>query len=113
MVDGISIPEKNAAFCDGITNFWIQQKFHFFHFFTLRSVEGPRFYDPFVYSGPFLWYTGIRKEGCPINQIKIGQFIAGTRKAKHLTQRQLADALSISDKTVSKWETGKGCRTSP
>lgn len=108
MVDGISIPEKNAAFCDGITNFWIQQKVSLFSLFYPPFRRGPRFYDPFVYSGPFLWYTGIRKEGCPINQIKIGQFIAGTRKAKHLTQRQLADALSISDKTVSKWETGKG-----
>ena len=43
-----------------------------------------------------------------MDQIKIGHFIADTRKAKNLTQRQLADALSISDKTVSKWETGKG-----
>ncbi len=40
--------------------------------------------------------------------MKIGKFIAGERKAKNLTQRQLADALSISDKTVSKWECGKG-----
>ena len=43
-----------------------------------------------------------------MDQSKIGRFIADTRKAKSLTQRQLADALSISDKTVSKWETGKG-----
>lgn len=43
-----------------------------------------------------------------MDQIKIGHFIADSRKAKNLTQRQLADALAISDKTVSKWETGKG-----
>ena len=43
-----------------------------------------------------------------MNQIQIGKFIAETRKSKSLTQRQLADALSISDKTVSKWECGKG-----
>lgn len=43
-----------------------------------------------------------------MDQIKIGRFIAETRKAQHITQKQLADALSISDKTVSKWETGKG-----
>ena len=43
-----------------------------------------------------------------MEQIKIGRFIAEVRKAQGLTQRQLADALSISDKTVSKWETGKG-----
>ena len=43
-----------------------------------------------------------------MDQIRIGRFIAETRKAQNLTQRQLADALSISDKTVSKWECGKG-----
>ena len=43
-----------------------------------------------------------------MDQIKIGKFIADTRKEKNLTQRQLADALAISDKTVSKWECGKG-----
>lgn len=43
-----------------------------------------------------------------MDQIKIGRFIADARKSKSLTQRQLADSLSISDKTVSKWETGKG-----
>ena len=37
---------------------------------------------------------------------KIGRFIAARRKECGLTQRQLADALAISDKTVSKWETG-------
>ena len=43
-----------------------------------------------------------------MDQIRIGKFIAQTRKENHLTQRQLADCLSISDKTVSKWECGKG-----
>ena len=43
-----------------------------------------------------------------MDQAKIGRFIAERRKAQGLTQRQLADALSISDKTVSKWETGRG-----
>lgn len=43
-----------------------------------------------------------------MDQIKIGRFIAETRKAQNFTQRQLADILSISDKTVSKWECGKG-----
>ena len=43
-----------------------------------------------------------------MDQIRIGKFIAETRKSINLTQRQLADALSISDKTVSKWECGKG-----
>lgn len=43
-----------------------------------------------------------------MDQIKIGRFIAETRKAKNITQKQLAETLSISDKTVSKWECGKG-----
>lgn len=43
-----------------------------------------------------------------MDQLKIGKFIAQTRKEKGLTQKQLADALMISDKTVSKWECGNG-----
>lgn len=43
-----------------------------------------------------------------MDQIKIGKFISETRKTLGITQRQLADALFISDKTVSKWECGKG-----
>ena len=39
-----------------------------------------------------------------MDQIRIGRFIAQCRKAGGLTQRQLADELGISDKTVSKWE---------
>lgn len=43
-----------------------------------------------------------------MDQIKIGKFIQELRKERKLTQRELAEALSISDKTISKWETGKG-----
>ena len=39
---------------------------------------------------------------------RIGRFIAERRKALGLTQRQLAEQLSVSDKAVSKWETGRG-----
>lgn len=42
-----------------------------------------------------------------MDQIKIGKFIAEERKAKKYTQRELADKLSISDKTISKWERGE------
>ncbi len=42
-----------------------------------------------------------------MNQISIGKFIAEKRKAKNLTQAQLAERLNISNKTISKWETGK------
>lgn len=43
-----------------------------------------------------------------MDQIKIGRFIAGCRKEKELTQSQLAEKLNITDKAISKWETGKG-----
>lgn len=42
-----------------------------------------------------------------LNQIKIGKFIAQMRKDKGFTQRQLAEMVGVSDKTVSKWETGR------
>lgn len=35
--------------------------------------------------------------------------IMGLRKEKALTQKQLADSMNISDKTISKWERGLGC----
>ena len=37
---------------------------------------------------------------------KIGKFIAVCRQAKGLTQFQLAEQLGVSDRAVSKWETG-------
>ena len=40
---------------------------------------------------------------------KIGEIIYNFRTEKKLTQKQLADAMHISDKTVSKWERGAGC----
>ncbi|MDD4370223.1 MAG: helix-turn-helix transcriptional regulator, partial [Anaerostipes sp.] len=43
-----------------------------------------------------------------MDQIKIGKFIAKSRKSRNFTQKQLAETLSISDKTISKWECGKG-----
>ena len=39
---------------------------------------------------------------------KTGALIAEARKARGLTQRQLAETLHISDRTVSKWERGAG-----
>ena len=41
-----------------------------------------------------------------MDQIKIGKFIADMRRAQGMTQKQLADLLSVTDKTISKWETG-------
>lgn len=42
-----------------------------------------------------------------MDQVKIGKFIAGRRRDINLTQAQLAEKLSITDRAVSKWETGK------
>ncbi len=41
---------------------------------------------------------------------KVGQLILQLRREKGLTQRQLADTLGISNKTVSKWECGGSLR---
>ncbi|MCI9365066.1 MAG: helix-turn-helix transcriptional regulator, partial [Clostridia bacterium] len=43
-----------------------------------------------------------------MNQVKIGKFIAQCRRNKKLTQSQLAEKLNITDRAISKWETGKG-----
>ena len=44
-----------------------------------------------------------------MDQCKIGELIRENRIKRGLTQRQLADQLLLSDKTVSKWERGMGC----
>ena len=47
------------------------------------------------------------KEGDVMDQIKIGKFIADRRKRMGLTQAELAEALGLTDRAVSKWETGR------
>ena len=42
-----------------------------------------------------------------MDQAKIGKFIAECRKKENLTQLQLAEKLGITDRAVSKWETGR------
>lgn len=41
-----------------------------------------------------------------IDREKFGAFVAARRKEKGLTQQALADQLFLSNKAVSKWETG-------
>ena len=48
---------------------------------------------------------GVTRMDC----IKTGQLIRKLRTEKGLTQKELADRMNISDKTVSKWERGSGC----
>ena len=43
-----------------------------------------------------------------MEQAKVGKFIAECRKNKNMTQAELAEKLNITDRAVSKWETGKG-----
>ena len=43
-----------------------------------------------------------------MDQVKIGKFIAHCRKEKNMTQAELAEKLNITDRAISKWETGKG-----
>ena len=42
-----------------------------------------------------------------MDQVKIGKFISQCRKDKNLTQAQIAEKLSITDRAVSKWENGR------
>ena len=42
-----------------------------------------------------------------MDQVKIGRFISERRKNAGLTQMQLAEMLGITDRAVSKWETGR------
>ena len=43
-----------------------------------------------------------------MNQVKIGKFVAESRKKRGFLQKDIAARLGISEKTVSKWECGKG-----
>ena len=43
-----------------------------------------------------------------MNQYVTGAVIKELREKKHLTQAELAERLCVSEKTISKWETGKG-----
>jgi len=40
---------------------------------------------------------------------KVGTLLFRLRKEKGLTQKQVADRMNLSDKTISKWERGLGC----
>ena len=46
------------------------------------------------------------KGGFKLNQIKIGKFIKDLRKEKGVTQEQFAEILGVSNRTISRWETG-------
>lgn len=50
-------------------------------------------------------FTGVVEMDC----VKVGRLIRTLRNEKKMTQKQLADNMNISDKTISKWERGLGC----
>lgn len=63
-----------------------------------------------MYNDLHTWYNVIRKTYPEdiMNNLQTGQFIKQLRKEKGMTQRELAEKLNVSEKTVSKWETGNG-----
>jgi len=71
-------------------------------------VPNTKLYSPFVVTNHDCSYD---KEvgGEKMDNEKIGQLIYTLRKEKDMTQKQLAEALYLSDRTISKWERGIGC----
>lgn len=43
-----------------------------------------------------------------MDNAQFGHFVAQLRKEQNMTQKELAERLHVTDKAVSKWETGKG-----
>ena len=46
------------------------------------------------------------KEGFPLDQQKFGVFLRQLRREKGMTQEQLAERLCVSNRSISRWETG-------
>ena len=57
----------------------------------------------------FSWFATMRPEVNTMYQLdkqKFGAFVTALRKEQGMTQKELASRLYLSDKAVSKWETG-------
>ena len=73
-------------------------------YFRLIFPQLNRWYVDFLLQNDIL----IAKERwIDVDQIKIGKFISERRRAAGLTQAELAEKLGITDRAVSKWETGR------
>lgn len=59
-----------------------------------------------VTTGPGNGRIGDRKDVRGVDNERIGEFIRQLRKERELTQKDLAEALHITDRAVSKWERG-------
>lgn len=82
-------------------------------FFATRRTGAQKreVYAAWVDIAPRWVYTAVKgKGGFCMDQARVGRFIAACRRERGLTQRQLAEQLLVSDKTVSKWETGGSLR---
>ena len=53
------------------------------------------------------------KGGVVMDTVITGRFISELRKEKGLTQAELAEKLNVTDKAVSKWETGRSAPVTP
>lgn len=51
-----------------------------------------------------------KKEAKAMDMIKTGELLSRLRKEHGMTQKQVAEVLQISDRTVSKWERGGSLR---
>ena len=60
----------------------------------------------FVYYADEIGYHAYKRRR-PMNPVKIGKFIAERRKSVNLTQMQLAEKLNMTNRAISKWETGR------
>ena len=56
------------------------------------------------------YYCGRERRLGRVDQTKIGDFLKELRKEKNLTQEQLAEQLNVSNRSVSRWETGISLR---
>lgn len=83
--------------------------------FIMANYLGCKLYLPIIIpntrtvSYTFVLMSGklTLKEGDRMDQAKIGKFISELRKEKNLTQEQLAEKIGVTQKSVSRWETGK------
>lgn len=70
---------------------------HFFENVLIFAVYG-------IDNFPYICYTFLGGENMDL--IKIGKFIAELRKEQGLSQTQLGEKIGVTNKTVSRWETG-------
>ena len=79
----------------------------------LKNIVFTAFYYSSVAYFLFCLYDEGRKEGAAmyaIDKKQFGAFVSELRKQKGYTQKELAGRLFVSDKAVSKWETGGSLR---